>query len=369
LNLKQIKGLDTLRAFAVLCVINTHWFPVFFVNKPLLRFIKEVFIPDGATGVYIFFTLSGFLITSILLNARFSSNEPKRLSIIKNFFARRTLRIFPIYYIFLTILLLTNYFPDIKQNIAWFLTYTSNIFCFRANAWNSASHTWTLAVEEQFYICWPWFILFVNKRYLKYVFGAAIITGIISTYWSIEIAHRGEPFLVFNCIDSFAIGGIYAYARLNNEHGQKLEKIIKRIVPVLLITYFYWKLSGFLYYPGYFSFLKKTIESLLALWLITLIINNRSIVIKRYLLENKVLNFIGKISYCIYLVHPYIPLLNHKITLAIGSIFKIPELNKFFTGNIIVYSFDFLILLLVCTASYLFIEKPILNLKRWFKYS
>jgi peptidoglycan/LPS O-acetylase OafA/YrhL len=367
--LKQIKGLDTLRAFAVLFVIHTHWFPVFFVDRPRLRFIKEVFIPDGATGVYIFFTLSGFLITSILLNARNNSNDKNRLRTAGNFFARRTLRIFPIYYIFLGLMLLVNYYPDIKTNIGWYLTYTSNVLCYRTNSWHGASHTWTLAVEEQFYVCWPWLMLFLDRKYLKYVFATSILIGIASTWYVMEIAHSREPFWMINCIDAFGIGGYYAYIRNNTTAIKRFEQTIKYAGPALLIPYFYWKLGAVENFPEYGVFLKKTIESLIALWLIILIINNKSESVRKHLLENRALNFIGKISYCIYLVHPYIPLFNEEIKRFFTSIFHGPVLIRIVSGNIFIYSIDTAILISVCWLSYVFIEKPFLNLKRLFRYT
>src|SRR5690242_17773107 len=107
-----IKQLDAFRAIAVLMVIGFHWVPNRFG-----------FIPLGPMGVDIFFTLSGFLITRILLSNRKASGE-SRLTLIKNFVIRRTLRIFPIYYI--TVLAMALLLPFIREHIAYYLTYTTN---------------------------------------------------------------------------------------------------------------------------------------------------------------------------------------------------------------------------------------------------
>ena len=366
--MKQIKGLDTLRAFAVICVIIAHWGPLYYENEPVGKFIKDFFVPDGATGVYIFFTLSGFLITSILLNARFATNNPDRFGILKNFVVRRTLRIFPLYYIFMFAIMHVFDFPDVKQNLPWFLTYTSNILCYKTNNWNSASHTWTLAIEEQFYLFWPWLILFLNEKYLKYLFIVSIITGVITTY--IVLRTKMEPFMVYNCIDSFAIGGFYSYARLNAERTRKFEKIVKWSAPFSLAIYFMWKISYFELHQDWCLFMKKTVDSMLALWLIVLIIKNKSERVRKYLLENRVLNFVGKVSYCIYLIHPYLWQFAPKIIGFIrASLPNSPKLCDFLTGNTFMYCINLAIVLLISWLSYTLIEKPILSLKRFFKYS
>ena len=159
--MEKIKGLDTLRAFAVFFVIIQHFGVWFDYTSPSGKFITNVLIPDGGFGVNLFFVLSGFLITSILLKAKSAARDDQRLTLVKNFFIRRALRIFPIYYLLLFFLFFIDY-PDIRHYFVYFVTYTSNILSWLTNSWNSFSHTWTLAVEEQFYLLWPWLIIFVN---------------------------------------------------------------------------------------------------------------------------------------------------------------------------------------------------------------
>ena len=142
--MKYIKGLDTLRAFAVMFVIIYHWgLPL--PDGPGKHFLQEL-IPSGPFGVTLFFVLSGFLITSILLEARTTAKT--RLRVIRNFIIRRILRIFPIYYVTIFVLTWIGY-PFIRENLDWLLSYTSNILVFRNHSWNSFSHTWSLSVEEQ----------------------------------------------------------------------------------------------------------------------------------------------------------------------------------------------------------------------------
>ncbi len=365
--LKHVKGLDTLRAFAVIFVLIAHWGPHYYVYEPVGHFISRIFVPDGATGVYIFFTLSGFLITSILLNARFATDSPNRFSILKNFIARRTLRIFPIYYIFICSLLVVFNFADLRQYLVWFLTYTSNILCYKTNSWNSTSNTWTLAVEEQFYLFWPWLMLFVNRKYLKYVFTLTIAVGVITTYYTLQT--KIEPFLVFNCFDSFGIGGLYAFARQGKEDTIRFEKVVRKYGPLLLIPYFYFKIAALEFNMFEGIFLKKTVDSILAIWLIVLILNNRSEATRKYLLENKALNFVGKVSYCLYLIHPYIWIYYEKYLTKVSIMcYGKPVLLAILTNSVFIYCLNLTVILTICWLSYKLIEQPIMSLKKYFNY-
>ena len=104
--MKYIKGLDSLRGIAALMVVLHHFGPKP-SNLPEFVFWK-VFLPDGAFGVDLFFVLSGFLITGVLLEARENNQRLSNGGIIKNFVIRRALRLFPIYYLLLFYLYLIN---------------------------------------------------------------------------------------------------------------------------------------------------------------------------------------------------------------------------------------------------------------------
>ncbi len=367
--MEKIKGLDTLRAFAVFFVIIQHFGVWFDYTSPSGKFITNVLIPDGGFGVDLFFVLSGFLITSILLKAKIAARGNDRFVLIRNFFIRRALRIFPIYYLLLFLLFAINY-HDIRHYFIYFVTYTANILSWRTNSWNSFSHTWTLAVEEQFYILWPWLIIFVREKYLKYVFGAAIITGICSTYYNMEVQGHMGPLLVFNCFDAFGMGGLYAWARLGNDRLKRFETATKVLAVIALCLYFYWKIAQLRNYPLAGLSMIKTVNAVIALWLIILVINNRSAWIGKYLLGNRFLNYIGKISYGIYLYHyVYLGLLFNTVN---GFLYRItlpyPALNKTIHDSHVDYWIEVSVMIGIAAISYALIEKPLLNLKKYFTY-
>ena len=367
--MKHYKGLDTLRALAVIFVIKFHWGPVYDDKDPIKRFIKEIIIPDGGFGVFLFFVLSGFLITSILLNAKVNSNKNSYLLILKNFVIRRALRIFPIYYLLIFLLYRINY-DDVRVNLWWFLTYTNNILCYTTNTWDDLSHIWTLCIEEQVYLIWPWLILFIKDKYYKYLFLACIFIGIASTYWVIIIHHGMGPMLVFNCFDSFGLGGFYAYVRLKEEKCRQFEKIISRIIPFVFLFYFYLKLSYLYHFPTYGIYLSKIVVSLISIWIIIKVLNNKSPIIQKYFLENRILNFIGMISYGMYLYHNPVTDLYDKYYVEIYTFFGMSReaIDKLVQG----VSFQVILfpaLVLISWVSYVVIEKPILRLKKLFEYN
>ncbi|MDP4198845.1 MAG: acyltransferase [Bacteroidota bacterium] len=166
---KYFSSLDGLRAISILAVI---WYHV-----PELRPIWKT----GFLGVHLFFVISGFLITTLLLREK---AQYGRISL-RNFYLRRTLRIFPAYYLTLGLFfLLCLSVPELRRdglgtylhNLPSFLTYTSNWF---VNPWGPGRvvfvPAWSLATEEQFYLFWPWIVAFSKKPRTPIIIMTALI--------------------------------------------------------------------------------------------------------------------------------------------------------------------------------------------------
>ena len=157
----HLPGLDGIRGLAILMVMFSHFIVVGKNLDPLSPFGR--FLHSGYLGVDLFFVLSGFLITGILIDSKITPNY------FRVFYMRRALRIFPLYYLLLAVSWLTVVFitPQDKplltgvDSMAWFWLYASNIGMavkgdwLNSPTWVGLGHFWSLAVEEQFYLVWP----------------------------------------------------------------------------------------------------------------------------------------------------------------------------------------------------------------------
>jgi peptidoglycan/LPS O-acetylase OafA/YrhL len=191
--MKRILEFDALRGVAAMAIVVNHiWFPDF--------------VPM-TTGVYLFFILSGYLITSIILK---NLDGPNFLAA---FFGRRSLRIWPIYYLALAVVVGFNVVsprPERLDALPYFLTYTQNIqeywFGGEIPFIHGFQHTWTLAIEEQFYLVWPLLIVGLGRR--------AVLPMSIALV-AISIVARGLGFgqwILLTQADGFGLGGLLAVA-------------------------------------------------------------------------------------------------------------------------------------------------------------
>ena len=177
--------LDGLRGVAVLLVLLIHaiWGPLRPATASIDVVVRAVAYA-GWMGVDLFFVLSGFLITGILLDTR---GQPGWWP---NFIARRALRIFPLYYGALTVLFVllpwlvhwsNPEFVTLQANQRWYWTYTVNVLAARTGGSGTplfTSHLWSLSIEEQFYLIWPLVVWACRPRTLLRVAGLAVIAGL-----------------------------------------------------------------------------------------------------------------------------------------------------------------------------------------------
>ena len=215
-------------------------------------------------------------------------------------------------------------------------------------------------------------MIMLPDRCLKYLFATLIITGIVSTYVSSEVQHHFAPLLVFHSFDAFGIGGLLACAYRNGEGTIGYDRSINKMAAIALIVYLYWKIAMFLSYPHiYGMYLVKTVDSVLALWIIVKVVNNKSKFAERYLLGNRFLNYIGKISYGVYLYH-YV-YLNGYCSRVGDHLVKItarqPFINALLRDHHFTYWMHVAIMIGIASLSYHLIELPILQFKDRLSYT
>jgi peptidoglycan/LPS O-acetylase OafA/YrhL len=357
--MRYIRQLDSIRAIAVILVIISHW-----IRKD--HFIN--FTPNGLIGVDLFFILSGFLITRILLTNRLEAESVHsgKFKLMLNFYGRRMLRIFPIYYITIFALLIFHNFlgTHIQNGFIYFLTYTSNYYFFKMQNWDViVSHLWSLSVEEQFYIIWPLVMLFVPWKQIQKIIFTFIICGILS-----QLIFRATQFgdiLTSSCFDAFGLGALLAWQVIVKPATmENFFKLLSRGALLAILV-----LGSIAFDRSYYFLFGRLAIRIIGLWFITYTIYREAKINNspNHFLNNSWLMRMGKISYGIYLYHLIIPTLLLKLSEKYFH-FLTPLFLRGGFYFMILLIIQFLVLIGVSALSWRFIEKPLLNLKKYFGY-
>lgn len=366
MKLTYIKPLDGLRTIAILLVLIWHYFNNQVEDHLFNGTITKITSITSLSwsGVDLFFVLSGFLIGRILIAHKASTNY------FKVFYLKRFLRIFPPYYLVLIVyylLILFNY----SGRFPWLLTdeypwYT--YFLYIQNFWiadsgfgpNWLGVTWSLAVEEQFYLVVPFIIYFLNKKFIPYF---AILLIILAPYIRGEYGESAAYVLLPGRMDALLMGVLIAYCHLNGMIDQYL-KPRKKLMIVLFIMVgcitFYADELGLNANTGT-RFIHSLFTLLYGLLIVlVLIANNHGFFIK--MLSGKIMVFMAKISYMTYLTHQIFSGLLHGYFLN-----QHPKI-----GNVKDLQITLLALLATIafsTMSYYLFEKPLLSFGKKLKYT
>ena len=311
---------------------------------------------SGNTGVQVFFTLSGFLISLILLREYKVKNSIN----LKNFYIRRFLRLLPPLCILLLLVAGFMWVKLIPRSSVGFImaaTYTYNFIPIKLYT-GELGHTWSLAVEEQFYFLWPMVLLvFTSTKKRIYFIAAAIFLCITAAcaWRNIFVVQSGVRYELGNLymvdrwlLPAFApimVGALAAIAAI--EFGTYWKKKLEKQNWPLLIFLLFYTLPLLL--PTVIMPLKTLLQSLgIALLLLWIFFNQQSALCS--FLEIKGLNYLGKISYGIYIYQGFF--------LRTG-----PEDSEIIAQ---LFPYNILLTFLAAIVSYEFIEKPVLKLKSKF---
>jgi peptidoglycan/LPS O-acetylase OafA/YrhL len=315
-----IKQLDGIRCFAVLSVVLSHT-----LYYPAITFFKL-----GNIGVDIFFTLSGFLITGILVTEKEKLRQSSTGSngmYLKNFYVRRMLRIFPLYYLTIFICLLFSFSP-IKHCFLWLLTYSCNwpiAFTYGDSDFMQYSHFWSLAVEEQFYIFFPFIILFVSsKRKILYILSSLITIAVLSRIIfsaSLTLRENATYYSTISCLDVLCFGSLLFFLKdLLLGKLKKTGKFQFLFLQIMMVLLFLSSNSIFKN-TGWGIITGRSFTALVTCLLIFHSSNNSLPFLLNKLLLQKPIVYLGKISYGMYILHPliiktYRQYLEHKVSAA-----------------------------------------------------
>lgn len=305
----HLPELDGIRGTAILLVIYYHagqfvpngWFQHAYVLASIL----------GWCGVDLFFVLSGFLITGILLDTRESPDY------FRSFYGRRAVRIFPLYWLFLLLYFhaaipLAHHFgkwPEISSDgEIWFWTYLTNWRAAWGYEYKNISHFWTLAIEEQFYLVWPAVVFFARRRSIRWVCLALIAGALLARGWWHD--PDGRPLLSATpmWVDSLALGALAAFLMRDPYWRPKLAGWTGKaaVVSLLLLLGVFW-LARDSAIPTdarapYVSTYGLTLLGVLFTCLVLRCALKQGVRF-RSLMRWRPLRRMGKYSYCIYVVH------------------------------------------------------------------
>lgn len=360
-------ALDGLRALAFLMVFAQHYLQMLW----------------GWTGVDIFFVLSGFLITGILYDTRDQAHR------VRNFYVRRTLRIFPLYYGLMLLLVLS--YPYFRWQWTWgwlvWPAYLGN-FCRGVHPYAHGSglqmladfqplsgrfpgvqlffgHFWPLCVEEQFYLVWPWVVFWVrDRKKLIYVCLACVVVcpamRIVANHLlphfmlEQEVLYRWTPFRV----DALLLGGLAALVRRGPSARAMLTiaRAVFFMLAAILVGYFAY---GFqhrhqgLAHPAWALTWGLMFVDLLSACLIVMALERGSVTFRIF--NMRPLRWVGRISYGAYVFHDILHM-------------EIQAMVQHFTGHVKygTATVALIFTLVISWASFRWFETPFIRLKeRW----
>ena len=336
LAIKRFESLDGLRAISILAVIWHHTAPAW-AGTPLAHM--------GAQGVSLFFAISGFLITTLLLREKDRNGKID----LKAFYIRRSLRIFPMYYgvlllyIVLVALLERNSAAGAAfwHNLIYFATYTSNLFV-PLDGRVIFYFAWSLAAEEQFYLIWPPVLVLAGTL----VRAKLALVGVYLACAAAELA--GYAFL--STVPLPIITGALLAMTLHNARGFKLlQPLLGQFWSVLVMGLGLALAVALPWVPGYAS------SILFAAWVGSCTIQSNHAA--RAWLTAKPLAYIGSISYGMYMLHM---LCKNAVTKILGAV-------GLGTQGLEVFALTLLLSVVVASLSFRYFESRFLNLKTRFE--
>ena len=354
--LAYMPQLDGLRALAVLAVLWTHYLP-----EPYWLFG----VYWGGYGVRLFFVLSGFLITTLLLSCRHyvDHGQQRRSVVLRQFYCRRFLRLCPLYYATLTVTALLNIAP-VRETLAWHIPYLSNVYFALRGAFDApVAHLWSLAVEEQFYLVWPWLILCVPKRFILSLLclciGAAPLFRLLGTLMGVNQVALWV--LTPSFLDMLCLGALLAYLRMPQVAPPGVLHTIRTVFLVtgLPLTVVCQVARHVAVNRVVVDNLGDTAKGLVFAWLVAAAAGGFQGVVGKTL-ASPPLVYVGKISYGIYLLHPFMSAMTLTLLPAWGHANVRSELALAFVSTVAT--------IIVATVSWQVFEKPINDLKRFFPY-
>lgn len=341
---RSIPSLDGLRALSIGIVILSHCLPDL---PPAIRNLPlaQAILSNGRLGVAVFFVISGYLITWLLLGEL----EGTGTISLKRFYFRRSLRIFPAFYAFMAVMAILWAVGTIPEHLPSFITAATYTRAYYRDAQGYfIAHTWSLSIEEQFYLAWPLLLLRLRRARAVHASLAIIVLMPLvrfAMYWVTPSLRGHEGYMIHGWIDAITVGCLLALVKGNPFWEQWHSRYLKAwsavalaAVAFVLTPYIYTKLEGRIA-GAYGLVVFYSVQPLCIGAVLVYVVEHAGSLAGR-ILNNALLRHIGVVSYSLYLWQ---------------QLFTAPELHLFPWG--------LLYLFVVAECSYWMIEKPALRLR------
>jgi peptidoglycan/LPS O-acetylase OafA/YrhL len=358
--------LDGVRGMAILMVLIFHFWQGTSVYHH--QFSKHVGLllslcSIGQKGVDLFFVLSGFLITGILLRTKGSPNY------FRNFYARRALRIFPLYYAVVIGCLLAGIWFSIPRfswpKDWWYLLYLQNVgMTFWPGSVSGPGHFWSLAVEEHFYLFWPLVVLLFNRRNLVWVSLGLTVLAIAIRCIFLRMGYDVFTFTLCR-MDALAIGCFLAVLFSHPVYWKSVVSWSRRlVVPVVALLF-----SSFFVFSGEANTIvqavKYTLFAVMCAFVLVLSLSEGTCNPLPKVFQAFGLRYVGKISYSMYVFHPFI--YGHILGKLYYSSWS-PCKGMVWPSMILELIISVTLVFIASSISWIAFEKPLVKLKDRFSY-
>jgi peptidoglycan/LPS O-acetylase OafA/YrhL len=350
----HFKGLDTLRAIAALVVVIGHIELIkSTVNFPNLLNHPYIRLADGHIGVVLFFVLSGFLITYLLIKEKVNTGKIA----IKKFYLRRICRIWPLYYLVLVLSFLIFRADYRIDSIILCVTIFPNVAHALGIDWPTSAQIWSIGVEEQFYLFWPLIISIIPYKktvpfLIIFFIGYSLLPHFIGfinvrTFESEALVSFSNKFFYGTNFNSMCIGSIlgFMYATQHKNLKWLYNKYIS--YSAIFLSFCLWFSRFELKY-----FTTEFYSIIFGIMILNVATNSKL----KLNLDIKVFSFLGKISYGIYMYHWIIILLAIKF-------FPYSSGDNIYLYNLLLYLMVLITTIGVSWISYISFEKFFLNIK------
>ena len=353
----RIPELDGIRALALIPVLYIH-------SNAIEHTGLGIFAAYGWITVDLFFVLSGFLITGILLDAKGEEGY------FRNFYARRALRVWPLYYalLFLVLVLIPRFRHEAHEAVRfspwYYFFFLQNLFPFGGFVL-VLTPTWTLGVEEQFYLIWPLLISLVPKRLFPLLIAAGLVALPLLRVGTLYLTHDWIYIyiLTFCRADSLLVGAALAYWMRSGSYSEGRLLAFGRWAVVLSAIPILWIFSRSIAARGRESIMIYSYVALAVGGLLALALSPRA-TLWRGFLRLSVMQYFGKISYGLYLIHRVVYELFERSSLY--PLTRFPGRPRLSIAT--TFAAEVSIAVVAASLSWYFFESRVLRLKRYFEH-